>query len=153
MNTKPGFWQLLRYALEIGSFTGLVLGGCFGLVVGLLFSSGNLPGFVYVWAIALIVGMLIGIGFAIINGLIIAWLTQKFFAPPHDAGGYHRTIGWVCTLGSLMLSIGIVAKIDFPFAFGYWFVYLIYALITFAAWWASQKVCDWYAGDGMPSGI
>ena len=145
MNSPPSFWQLVRYALKIGFFIGLVSGVGFGLFFGLLFSSGGLLFFIGIVGLALLVGALIGTVFGTVNGLIIAWITQRFFLPPTDRSGFHRTMGWSCMLGSFLLGVAVVGAVRSLAGFGV----IAIPILTVIGWWASQKVCDWYikAGD------
>ncbi len=167
-NAKPDVRQIVRYAAKVGCCAGGVAGAAIGLFLIVIFLMPEtdwkgtfILDFIPVaLGIAILSGVLVGAVLGILNGLLIAWMMRRFFgalsgsgenhqaAKYHQAAKHHRTVGAACTVCSLLVALSIFG-IMFHFDGGTFGDFLtVIPVLTVAAWWASQKVCDWYTNAG-----
>ena len=144
------FWKIFCLSLPVGLAAGIISSAATGMLIGLIV-GGPIGGLLFMLP-GIILGMYEGVPlgalFGAFNGLLLGMFTIRYFFPLVNSRSYHRIMGVICVLASLCFFVLLCAAPHWlgrsPDSDGYGFV--LYALpgVGLSAWWASQRICDWY---------
>ncbi|MBW4421026.1 MAG: serine/threonine protein kinase [Myxacorys californica WJT36-NPBG1] len=106
ITTDRLFWNAIWRSSTFGGIAGIVSAALLSFSTTYELSGGIYTLINWLAAASLIGGLGLGLGFA--NGLLIAFLTKRFFSSPHSSNLYRLTLGFAVTVFSAALIVLIL---------------------------------------------